>query len=266
MFRRFVLACSAVLLVTLAASRPASSQMQAPADLEALQRQVQSLAIGQAAIQQQLQEIRDVLRVLESPQARRAPAPIASIDVVVDTAGAPAKGAAAARLTIIEFSDFECPFCGRYVRDVLGLIEREYIQTGSVRYVFRSFPLEAMHPHAFKASVASLCAAEQSRYWDMHDRLFAHQAALDAGALIAYGRDLKLSPATYESCLATESPAARIRQDQADGRQAGVDSTPSFLIGYTVPGDSKVRAIRFIRGAQPYAVFKTELDKLLAQG
>jgi len=274
MIRRSIVTVALSLAAGVASSRIVSTQAPAPAsssqpavaesDIETLKRQVQQLVAGQEAMRRQLEEIRNMLRVPEIAQVRRAPAPITSIDVVVGTAGAPARGPAAAKLTVVEFTDFECPFCGDFARQTLAAIDRDYIQPGRVRYVVRNFPLEQIHPHAFKAGVAAMCSAEQGKYWEMHDRLFANQKALESDALTGYGRAVGLDAPAYESCLASQTPVARIRQDQADGQRAGVSSTPTFLIGFPAPDDpSKIHATRIIRGAQPYVAFKTELDRLL---
>jgi len=268
MVRRMVVGAGAAVVLAIglgalawAQTPPAPTTEQ---QLEELRRQMQALMAAQVAIQKQLDEIRALLKA-QQPQARPAPPPAATdIEAVVETAGAPAKGSASAKLTVIEFSDYECPFCARYTNDTLGTLTREYIDTGKVRYVFRNFPLESIHPRAFRAGVAALCAGAQGRYWEMHDRLFANQRALDAASLVAHGRAIGLDMRAYEQCLAADATAARVRQDQTDGGRAGVGSTPSFLLGLTTPGDSKVQAVRMIRGAHPYTVFKSEIDKLLA--
>jgi protein-disulfide isomerase len=264
--KRIVLAAAVVILVGTGFTRPASSQtpwQPASADIETLKGQIHALAAAQLAIQKEIDEIRNLLQPGSGPRPAAA-LPVSPVDTIVETADAPAKGAATAKLTVVEFTDFECAFCGRHERDTLGLLEREYVQTGKVRYVVRNFPLGAIHPRAFKAGVASLCAAEQGKYWEMHDRLFANQAALVPTALQEYGRGLVLDMAKFGRCLDAEKPAQRIRQDMADGASAGVRSTPSFLIGLTIAGDSKIKAARLIRGAQPYAMFKAEFDSLLA--
>jgi protein-disulfide isomerase len=271
---RFVTAAAlATLLVqptVFTQARPAQNPA-APAtaaDIEALTRQIQALLVGQAALQKEIQEIRALLqqqgaaRPAAAPPAQ--PAPVTTVDTLVETAGAQSKGAAGARLTIIEFSDFECPFCGRYARDTYTQLDREYIATGKARYVFRNFPLESIHPNAFRAAAASICAAEQGKYWEMHDRLFQNQTALAAGALAGHAVAIGADAAKFNACMGSERATPRIRQDQADAQKAGVGSTPSFLIGVTTAGDTKVRAVRMIRGAQPFATFKATIDQLLA--
>jgi protein-disulfide isomerase len=98
-----------------------------------------------------------------------------ALDAVVAIGDAPVKGNPNAKLTLIEFSDYQCPFCRRHAENTLPSLDKEYIATGKVRYVFHDFPLEAIHPQAFKAAEAAHCAGEQQKYWEMHGRLFANQ-------------------------------------------------------------------------------------------
>jgi protein-disulfide isomerase len=232
-------------------------------DVEALKKQIQALVAGQIAIQKQLDEIKGMLRAAPAAAAP-APGPVGIVDTVIETAGAASKGAATAKVAVVEFSDYECPFCGRYVRDALPQIARDYIDTGKVRYVFRNFPLDSIHKSAFKAAVAAGCAADQGKGWPMHDQLFANQTALDAPALIGHGKAIGLDAARFEQCLTTDAAAPRVRQDQADAQKAGASSTPTFFVAVTTPGDSKVRAVRMIRGAQAYPTFKGAIDSVLA--
>ena len=245
--------------VLAAAPPPASGE-----DMEALKKQIQALVAGQIAIQKQLDEIKVMLRSAPAAAAAPAPGPVGIVDTVIETAGAVSKGSADAKVVIVEFSDYECPFCARYVRDALPQIARDYIDTGKVRYVFRNLPLESIHKNAFKAAVAVGCAADQGKGWPMHDQLFANQTALDAAALIGHGKAIGLDAARYEQCLTSDAGAPRVRQDQADAQKAGATSTPAFFVAVTTPGDTKVRAVRMIRGAQAYPTFKGAIDSVLA--
>lgn len=145
----------------------------------------------------------------------------------------------------------------------LPQIERDYVKTGKVKYVFRDFPIESIHKQAFKAHEAANCAREQGKYWEMHERLFANQRALGVKDLTRYAGALGLDVPTFERCLSSGKHAAEIRKDIADGAKAGVRGTPTFLLGLTEPDDSKVKAVRIIRGAQPYTRFKQAIDQLL---
>jgi protein-disulfide isomerase len=143
-------------------------------------------------------------------------------------------------------------------------LQRDYIDTGKLRYVSRDFPLESIHPQAFKAAEAGHCAGEQKAFWPMYTRLFAHQRALGPGDLPGHAQALGLDVPAFERCLASEKYAPRIRQDLADGQKAGVTGTPSFFLGVIQPDGSRVKVVRVLKGAQPYAAFKEAIDSLLA--
>jgi protein-disulfide isomerase len=233
-------------------------------DIEALKRQIQALIAAQMAVQKQLDEIKAMLKAGAGAQAP-VPAPaIATVDHVIDIAGAAVKGAPTARVAIIEFSDYECPFCGRHALSTLPELAKEYIDTGRIRYVFRNLPLESIHPNAMRAAVAAECAGEQGKYWQLHDRMFANQRALDATSLVNYGKAEGLDVTRFQQCLASERHNARIRADQAESDRVGATSTPSFFVAVLTPGDSKARAVRMIRGAHPYPTFKAAIDSVLA--
>jgi protein-disulfide isomerase len=138
------------------------------------------------------------------------------------------------------------------------------VKTGKLRYVGKEFPLESIHPHAFKASEAALCAAEQGKYWEMHGRLFANQRALAAGELPGHAQAVGLDAAKFQQCLDSGRKAEKIRKDLAEGQRAGVTGTPSFFLG-AVDGDgSRVKVLRIIKGAQPFSAFKEAIDAALA--
>lgn len=143
-------------------------------------------------------------------------------------------------------------------------IEKDYIKTGKAKYVLRDFPIESIHPQAFKAHEAANCAGEQGKYWEMHNRLFTNQKALGLKALPGHAEAIGLDLQTFKECLSSGKHDAEIRADMEDGVKAGVRGTPTFLLGLTEPNSSKVKATQIIRGAQPYSRFKQAIDRLLA--
>jgi protein-disulfide isomerase len=143
-------------------------------------------------------------------------------------------------------------------------LQREYIDTGKIRYVARDFPLESIHPQAFEAAEAAHCAGDQKAFWEMHGRLFANQRALAPSDLSAHAQALGLDQRAFEACLASGKYEPRVRQDLADGQKAGVTGTPSFFLGVIQPDGSRVNVVRVLKGAQPYAAFKEAIDTLLA--
>jgi protein-disulfide isomerase len=251
--RRFPLALGMIVVILTAT---ATVRAQSDEELKSLRREIETLKQGQMTIRQQLQELQDVMRTGQAPSPQaRAP---------ISVHGAPFKGDRNAAITLVEFSDYECPFCGRYFRDTLGQIERDYIKTGKLKYVFRDFPLEAIHPRAFKAAEAAHCAGEQGRYWQMHDRLFGHQSALDRDHLAGHAKALSLDLPPFEQCLDSERHAALIRKSLNEGQQAGVRATPTFFLGHTDADGGSLKTPLTIVGAQPYANFKQALDRLLS--
>ncbi len=226
-------------------------------EITALRGEVDTLTERLTSVENELREIKALLRRMTEP-GDEPPSAVLAVE------GHPSRGAPGAALTLIEFSDYECPFCGRYFRETLPQIEREYIATGRVRYVFRNFPLESIHKDAFRAAEAAKCAGEQGKYWEMHDRLFANQEALGPKDLPGHAAALRLDLPGFEQCLASARHAAAIRQDLSDAQQAGVRGTPAFFLGVTEPDGKTVKTVKTITGAYPYATFKETIDGLLA--
>jgi protein-disulfide isomerase len=141
-------------------------------------------------------------------------------------------------------------------------IEKDYIETGKIKHAFMDFPLD-MHKNAFKASEAGLCAGDQGKFWEMHDRLFANQQALKPEDLIKHAEALGLDAAKFKGCLDTGKHADKIKRRTAEGQKAGISGTPAFLIGFIEP-DGKVKATKKVVGAQPYAAFKAAIDEMLS--
>jgi protein-disulfide isomerase len=176
--------------------------------------------------------------------------------------GSAAKGNPDAKLVMVEFSDFECPFCERYVRETYPKVDRDYISTGKVRYVFRHFPLVEIHPHALKAGEAGECARRQDMFWGLHDRLFANPKQLDRNALVEHARATGVQMGPFETCLDGQA-AQTVLADLEIGTKAGITGTPTFLLGFPQK-DGSVRVVDRILGARPYESFQETLEKLLA--
>jgi protein-disulfide isomerase len=242
----------AALALGLIAAGPAAAQQ--PSN-EELKKDIEALQESLKAIQKDLQDIKAMLA--------RPTGPPSLVNKVVDLGDAPFKGDANARLTVVEVSDYQCPFCGRYWRETYPQIETEYVKTGKVKSVFLNLPLEAIHKSAFGAAKAARCAGQQGKYWEMHDRLFANQKELEPWAPHAQAIGLDLT--AFDACVATDKEDAAIRRDMAEAQKLGITGTPAFLIGRTEPKGSKLTILAAVRGARPFADFKTEIDKLLAE-
>lgn len=235
---------------------PAAAQTPTNEDLK---KQLDALAEGMKAIQKELQELKAML-------ARPAAAPsAAAINVVLDLADNPVKGPEDAALTLVEFTDYQCPFCSRHVRDTWPKIEAEYVKTGKIRYVMLDLPLESIHKLAFKAAEAANCANEQGKYWEMHDRLFQNQRALEPWS--GHAQALGLDVAAFDACVASGKYAAEVRRDMEEARKLGITGTPGFVLARREAGPgNRVRTVAQLKGAQPFEAFKAEIDKHLAAG
>ena len=168
----------------------------------------------------------------------------------------PAIGPEDAPVVIIEFSDYQCPFCRKFATETLDKILEAY--KGKVRFVYRDFPLENIHPYALKAAEAADCAGEQGKYFEYHDILFQKQSDWSQRgeeAFVEYARQVGLNVESFKTCLASGKYEQEVRKDLQDGLEAGVTGTPAFFIN-GIP----------VRGAQPFEVFKTIIDSELEQG
>lgn len=225
-------------------------------DMKALQQQ---MAEQKRLLEGIKSDVEGIKKVIE--QGRRAPVQDTERAVSIDDDWV--RGRPEAKLTLIEFSDFQCPFCERFYRDTLPLIDKEYIRTGKVKIIFRDFPIDNIHKDAQKAAEAAQCAGEQGKFWEMHDKLFDNQKALGVNKLKKYARELQLSADSFDDCLISGKYAEEIQKDLVDGQEAGVEGTPTFFLGYT--NKDKTIQGKPIRGAMPYNTFKQAIDKLLAE-
>jgi protein-disulfide isomerase len=173
-------------------------------------------------------------------------APRTKVDVAATD---PALGAASAPVTIVEFSDFQCPFCQR-ATPTLKQLRQAY--GDKIRIVWKDFPLTQIHPQAFKAAEAARCAEEQGKFWEFHDRLFGNQQALQPDDLKKHAADLGLDSAKFGSCLDSSKYAERVRDGVAAGTRLGVNSTPTVYVNG-----------RVVQGAQPFEVFSGIIDEEL---
>jgi protein-disulfide isomerase len=190
-------------------------------------------------------------------QATPASAPEALADMgAFSLRAANRMGDPSAPVTIVEFSDFQCPFCRRAYDQVLPQIVRDYIDKGKATLVYKHTAF--LGPESSWAAVAAECAADQNRFWEFHDLLFSRQNGENQGAfnkdkLLSFAQELKLDLARFEPCLNNEETLARVQADIQEGRQAGVTGTPTFFIN----GQK-------VAGAQPYEQFRAIIEPLLA--
>lgn len=221
-----------------------------------------------APLRDEVRALRDEVRTLQQDMrdlkqaltARRAGG-WEKIDAVVGPEDSPQLGAQDARLVLIEFSDYQCPYCVRHYTETFKQLERDYIAAGKLRYVVAEMPIAQIHPLASKAAEAARCAREQGKFWEMHGQLFTNARQLEPWS--AHAEALGLDTGAFQSCLDSGRHLDEITRNAAAAQQSGISSTPTFLLGIAT-GDT-VRVIRRLRGAAPYAAFKAEIDALLAE-
>jgi len=209
-----------------------------------------------------LEQVRE-LKSRPAQAARSNAPPSQPQNVLVSIDDDPIKGDPNAPVTIIEFSDYQCPFCKRFYDNVLGRIDEEYISKGKVRLVFRDYPL-GFHKEAMPAAIAANCAGEQGKYWEVHDFFFENPTKLDVDSVLNSSKELNLNEDQFRKCAEDKTKEAEVNKDFEAGQKYGVRGTPSFFIGKTDNGKKEMTGV-YVRGAQPFSAFKTHIDKLLAE-
>ncbi len=189
-------------------------------------------------------------------QPPQPPTPAGPVDIPTDEAHS--IGDPNAPVTLIEYTDYQCPFCGRHFQQTFPLIQEQYIDTGQVRYVFKDFPLTRIHPQAVAAANAARCAGEQGAYLEFHNKLFENQDAWANGQaetiFIGYAAELGLDKAAFGQCVQENRYEEAIMADLNEGIDVGVSGTPAFFING-----------RFLSGAQPFEAFSAYIEAELGQ-
>lgn len=187
------------------------------------------------------------------PPTRPTPtAPTARAEVEIGDS--PVKGDKDAPVTIIEFSDFQCPFCSRFFSQTLPQIQEQYIDTGKVKFVYKHFPLDSIHPQATPAALASECANEQDKFWEYHDIIFENGAqALNDANYRQWAQQLNLDENQFNDCLDSKKFESKVKSELQEGSSAGIRGTPGFLLNG-----------QLISGAQPFTVFQQAIEAELA--
>jgi len=177
---------------------------------------------------------------------------------------APLRGSLSAKVGIVQFSDFQCPFCGLLESEVIPELTERYVRTGKVLLAFRNHPLEAHHPLALQAAAAASCANRRGKFWQMHDALFRNQDHLDSSTLLGMAAAVGLDDPAFRSCLNGEGVTlARAESAQASG--LGVREDPALLMGPLLAG-GRVMVVAHIAGVRPLSVYTDAIDRLLDQG
>ena len=213
-------------------------------------------------MQKDLAEIKKLLK--EGARAPRAAAGSAFKEQVISIGSSPVNGNADATVTLIEYSDYQCPYCARHYRAVMPILQEEYIDTGKLKFVMREYPLPTLHKDASNAAQAAMCAGKQGKYWEMHNLLFENQKELGVDSVKSFAGTIGLDTAAFNECLDNKEMVGPVRKDLASGAKLGMGGTPGFFLGLTDQGDpDKVDLSVQIKGAQSIDKFKASIDDLL---
>jgi protein-disulfide isomerase len=251
-----LLKLSSITVLALLSLSPPQSQAD---EIATLKRQMQELKTQQTSMERDLQTIKSILQRAQAPEAD----PFVGKTIAISKE--PSRGNASAKITIVEVSDYHCPFCRRQTLQTVPQLLTDYVNTGKVKYVFVDYPIAQLHPDALRAHEAAGCAGDQGKYWQMHDSLFTNPPAGNAAQLTAQARVLGLDESKFASCLSGEVHAPAIRESIAHMQQLGVGGTPLTLIGLTPAPGAPMKVVSSVYGARPYADFKTAIDAALAQ-
>jgi protein-disulfide isomerase len=216
----------------------------------ALRREIEALKLQQAQLAAELQRLQQTMGVRP-----------ASLSI----ANAPTRGSVNASLVLVEFSDYECPFCIRHFTQTMPELDREYIGTGKLRYVFMDFPIDQLHPAALKAHEAARCSGEQGKFWEMHQRLFTPAGSHPVDRLKTLAGEVGIDRGKFDACLDSGRMQAPVRASVDRASQLGADGTPQMYLG-VADANGSFKIIRAIRGAVPYPQLKQIIDTMLAGG
>ncbi|TMH38165.1 MAG: DsbA family protein [Betaproteobacteria bacterium] len=215
--------------------------------------------------QQILDELKAIRKNLEQRPIAPAAAPQAPVRPVDDkvsmpfTPGGFSVGKDDAPLVLVEYTDYQCPFCQRFHNDTYTQIKANYIDTGKLRFVSRDFPL-SFHENAMRSAVAGRCAAEQGKYWELRHTLIVNASQLQQDKIMGYAQNASLDVSKFKTCVDSDKYKAAIDKDIAEGTAAGVTGTPSFVLGRVQNG--KLEGVRLV-GAMPYATFDAKIQELM---
>ena len=250
---------AALLAATLVMSLGCSGSSAQSQDPESLRKEIEKLKAQQAETQKSLEEVREFLR---AATGGRFGAP-SLVNSSFDTAGAPTNGRPDAPITIVEISDYHCPFCRRHVQQTQPRLYSDFIDNGKARHVFIHYPIAQLHPDAFKSHEAAMCAADQGKFWEFHKKLF-EAPAKNADDLTKLAQDSGLDAKALRGCLDSGKYSKAVQDSVARISKMNINGTPMFLVGKTPSGSSAMTVSRVIEGAQPYEAFKMVIDEISA--
>lgn len=233
---------------------------QSPKETEALKKEVEALKASQAEMQKSLDEVREFLKAITGGKFG-APS-IVGTSVEID--GAPSNGPSSAPVTLIEISDYHCPYCRRHVQQTQPQLYSDYVRPGKVRHVFLHYPIEQLHPDAYRSHEAASCAADQGKFWELHAKLF-ETPLRTIEQLVPVAQSLGLDGNALRVCLESGKHAQAVKDSVARIQKLGISGTPHFLVGRTPAGGGPMRVSKIVEGAQPFSAFKTAIDAVIAE-
>ncbi len=206
-----------------------------------------------------LKELRQIRQLLEK-QAGKPAQPDQPVRAKVNLEGSQMLGAKDAPLTIVEFTDYQCPFCQRFHATAYGDLKKNYIDSGKVRFYSRDMPLD-FHPDAMRAAQAARCAIEQGQFWPLREIMSSNPDKLGLDNLVGYATQLKMDPNSFRACVTSDKYKDAVQSDVMEAMRIGATGTPSFVVGKSTPEgvDGEL-----VVGAMPFAVFDTKLKALQA--
>lgn len=249
---------AAAMCLLIAGARVSGEESNSP---PSIQRQLDELRARQDQLAKEVDQLKALLEQ-RLPRPEPASGPSTPKVVSANVHGETFRGTNLAKVAVIEYSDFGCSFCGKYARNIFPKLDAEYVQSGKVRYYFRDLPEPNETNSWFKARAAR-CAAEQGKFWEMHDLLFAAQQATGPD-IVGLAQTLGLDQQQFNQCLARGQYLANIQRSAAGAQRMGLYGTPAFLIGTVSDDGDFVRVKQVLVGAETYDRIKSVLDDLLS--
>ena len=212
------------------------------------------------ALRKEIKDLKTNVEGMENGRAAKAKKAAPKVPKELALSDSPMLGGDDASVVVVEFTDYQCPYCSRHVRDVMPKIKREYVETGKIKYQIADFPL-SFHRKAPLAAVAARCAGEQKKYWEMHDIIFENQKRLGKELYLETAEILQLDISRFDKCLDEQKHMNDVYADMERGENNGVSGTPKFFIG-KYDGE-KMTDISVISGAANFQRFASTIENKL---
>ncbi len=255
MLRHIVRLAAPFVLLPLISGCQSEDTDQLKSEIESLKQEISQLSESVGKIESEVKDMKEL--ALKPP--KKEPRVLPNQPNFTADGNLPVLGSQEAKIAIIEFSDFQCPYCKRFTDNAFKQIKENFIDTGKVQYVARDFPLN-FHPQAMPAAIAATCSFKQDSYWPMRDVLFTNAKQLGDDLYQKAATDLSLNLEAFSNCLKDPAVADKVKDDLALGQSLGVRGTPSFLIGRVENGELVEPQI--VVGAQRYPAFESLLNEL----